>query len=177
MHTLRAIRSLRLARPQYQQFIWTASRTISSESTPWFVDQDEQLSTFARRPPPPHIPEPPFELPAGIPDPIRVLYTELSTSPFLEPSTLVAREPPRIPPGPPLPRRQPRGRRRVRGKTYAGESLLDASGGIWSWVVMAQVCSTQFHNENRVYGICYFISGQRGHGRSRRDRVSCSRGP
>jgi len=139
MHSLRAIRPLPFIRPR-QQFIWTANRrtlsTPSSKSMPWFVDREEESPG---RPAPPHLPETPYELPAGIPDPIRVLYNELLTSPFLEPSTLVARKPPQIPLGPPLPERLPNGRRRIRGKTYAGESMLDASGGIWNWVVMAQV--------------------------------------
>jgi hypothetical protein len=142
MHTLRAIRPLRLFRHR-QSFIWTTNRTLHSflsQPTPWFVDPEEEHSTLASRPAPPHLPETPYELPAGIPEPIKVLYNELSASPYLEPSTLVARKPLQIPLGPPLPERKPKGRRRIRGKTFAGESLLDTSGGIWNWVVMAQVC-------------------------------------
>jgi hypothetical protein len=149
MQSLRAIRNVPLIRPR-QPFIWTANCTLStasSESTPWFVDREEES---VRRPAPPHLPETPYELPAGVPDPIRVLYNELSTSPFLELSTLVARKPPQIPLGPPLPERQPKGRRRIRGKTYAGESALDASGGIWNWIVMAQVCALDLFKKASV---------------------------
>jgi len=138
------IRTLRLVRPR-QSFICTANRTLkttSSQSTPWFIDLEEPSSS-PRRAVPPHLPEPLYELPAGIPDSIRILYDKLSKSPFLEPSTLVAREPPKIPPGPLIPERRPKGRRRIRGKTYAGQSLLDSPNGIWNWVVMAQVCCTQ----------------------------------
>ncbi|KIM80782.1 hypothetical protein PILCRDRAFT_72559 [Piloderma croceum F 1598] len=140
MRLLRAVRPLRFIRPR-RQFAQTESRpfTSPSEPMPWFIDPAEDSETAEHRQVPPHLPEPPDELPANIPEPIRVLYNKLSTSPFLEPSTLVAREPPRIPPGPALPTRKPKGRRRIRGVTYAGQSTLEASGGIWNWVVMAQV--------------------------------------
>lgn len=144
MHALRAIRHLCLVVRTQQTYLRTPSRNLSTASpgsTPWFIDpEDVEPPTFARRSIPPHLPEVPYELPTGIPEPVRVLYNELSTSPYLEPSTLVARKPPQIPPGPPLPVRKPQGRRK-RGGTYAGESMLDSSGGIWNWVVMAQVMS------------------------------------
>jgi hypothetical protein len=139
MLAVRAIRPLRPFRHR-QSFNWSTARSLNSspsQLTPWFVDPEEKSSTF---PGPPHLPETPNELPAGIPEPIKVLYKELSTSPYLDLSTLVASEPPQIPLGPPLPNRNPKGRRRTRGKTYAGESTLDSSSGIWNWVVMAQVC-------------------------------------
>jgi hypothetical protein len=144
MYFLRAIRLLRLTQSQrFRPSIWAVNRTLNttpSEPIPWFMDPEEQEAPpFARRPVPPHLPEMPYELPTDIPEPIKVLYEKLSTSPFLELSTLVAQKPPQIPPGPPLPHRIPKGRRRIRGKTYAGKSLLDTSSGIWSWVVMAQV--------------------------------------
>lgn len=143
MHTLYAIRHLHTVVRLRQIYLQTLTRTLStgvpSASMPWFVDpEDIEPPAFVRRPIPPHLPEVPYQLPSGIPEPVRVLYNELSTSPYLEPSTLVAREPPQIPPGPPLPVRLPHGRRK-RGGTYAGESCLDSSGGIWNWVIMAQV--------------------------------------
>jgi hypothetical protein len=137
MHVLRAIRPLRLIRHRPESCLFT---TFPSESKPWFIDPEETPSISARRPVPSYLPELPHELPADIPESIRVLYDKLSSSPFLEPSTLVARAPPQIPPGPPLPNHKPKGRRRTRGGTYAGESTLEVSGGIWNWVVMAQVC-------------------------------------
>jgi hypothetical protein len=60
-------------------------------------------------------------------------------SPYLEPFQLLVREPIPQPPGPPLPISEPKGRRR-RGRTYAGEGLLEP-GGIWDWIVLAQVQS------------------------------------
>ncbi|KAG1827002.1 uncharacterized protein BJ212DRAFT_1309802 [Suillus subaureus] len=41
-------------------------------------------------------------------------------------------------PGPPLHRTLPKGRRK-RGRTYSGEGLVEEPGGIWDWVVTAQV--------------------------------------
>ncbi|KZT67793.1 hypothetical protein DAEQUDRAFT_728791 [Daedalea quercina L-15889] len=40
--------------------------------------------------------------------------------------------------GPPLPDSPPKGRRK-RGRTYAGEGVYDRAGGIWSWIIVAQV--------------------------------------
>jgi len=171
MRLLRAVRPLRLIRPR-RQFAQTESRpfTSHSELTPWFIDPEdsETAMSFEHRPLPPHLPQPPNGLPANIPEPIRVLYNKLSTSPFLEPSTLVAREPPRIPLGPSLPKGKPKGRRRTRSVTYAGESTLEASGGIWDWVVMAQVCGLDQLCHYHVCN-CLFISGQGGYGKSRFD--------
>jgi len=40
--------------------------------------------------------------------------------------------------GPPLPDSPAKGRRK-RGRTYAGEGVYDYTGGVWSWIVVAQV--------------------------------------
>ena len=134
--------TLRITVPcHFQKFPRNLATT--STSTPWFVDpEDVEPPSFARRPTP-HFSENDdeavlLEIPSGVPDAIRVLHNELSTSPFLEPATLIVRKPLNIPAGPPLPERKPRGKRK-RGGTYAGESQLDSSGGIWNWIVMAQV--------------------------------------
>ncbi|KAG6334378.1 hypothetical protein ID866_4717 [Astraeus odoratus] len=103
---------------------------------PWFVD--EEPPTLSPRHAPPHLAPKVHELPPNIPDAVRQLYGKLSQSPLLEPSLLDVREPVMPPPGPPLPRRTPRGRRR-RGGTYFGEGIQEQQGGIWSWVVTAQV--------------------------------------
>ncbi|KAF7968570.1 hypothetical protein HWV62_30115 [Athelia sp. TMB] len=140
--------ALRAARPRHilrpAAVFGTLPRFVSTSPPPWFVDPEDDPSppsaTFDRRPPPPHIPSEPFKLPENIPEPIRVLYDTLKGSPFLEPDTLVAREPLKIPHGPRVLERQPNGRRRIRRRTYGGESTLDlGSGGLWNWVVMAQV--------------------------------------
>ncbi|TCD65358.1 hypothetical protein EIP91_002756 [Steccherinum ochraceum] len=96
---------------------------------------------------PPHLPGADFKptlapLPAEIPptSPLAHLHAALQTSPHLEPGTLLVREPVHTEAGPPLPPALPKGRRR-RGGTYFGEGLGDAleSGGIWSWILVAQV--------------------------------------
>ncbi|KAI0048533.1 hypothetical protein FA95DRAFT_1557890 [Auriscalpium vulgare] len=114
-------------------------RTLSTVSpTPWFVDPEE--AARLQRHAPPHLPAsaptlPP--LPAAAPPAIRALHAQLAQSPLLEPDALLVREPIPQPPGPPLPYAPPKGRRR-RGGTYFGEGFLEP-GGIWSWVVLAQV--------------------------------------
>ena len=141
MYSLRIGRSLRaIGNGTGSLRIPTPYRHLVISSTPWFVDpEDAEPPSFARRPIPPHSSETFLpEIPSGVPDTIRVLHNELSTSPFLEPATLIVRKPLDIPAGPPLPERKPRGKRK-RGGTYAGESQLDSSGGIWNWIVMAQV--------------------------------------
>lgn len=40
--------------------------------------------------------------------------------------------------GPPLPDSPPKGRRK-RGRTYAGEGVYEYAGGIWNWIIIAQV--------------------------------------
>jgi hypothetical protein len=106
----------------------------SSHTLPWFVDP-----ALPVRQHPPHISTavlPP--VPTGTPTAIKELHASLSSSPHLEPSELLVCEPIPTPPGPPLPDALPKGRRK-RGGTYAGEGIDGISGGIWSWVVIAQV--------------------------------------
>ncbi|KAI6131885.1 hypothetical protein EDD17DRAFT_1438992, partial [Pisolithus thermaeus] len=104
--------------------------------SPWFMEPEPQSS---QKQAPPHLTPKVQEFPPNLPDPIRQLYTKLTQSPLLEPSTLDVRESVAPPPGLPLPRRAPQGRRR-RGGTYAGEGIdKDAVGGVWNWVVIAQV--------------------------------------
>ncbi|KAG8217908.1 hypothetical protein J3R82DRAFT_6074 [Butyriboletus roseoflavus] len=101
---------------------------------PWFVDP-ESVNT---RQVPPHLLPKSHDLPANLPVPVKVLFHTLSQSPFLEPLTLEVREPSPIPPGPPLPKTIPKGRR-GRGRTYSGEGIADDQAGIWNWVMTAQV--------------------------------------
>ena len=107
-----------------------ARHTHSTTPTPWFVD----VSNVVRPPNPRLIPP----LPENTPSTLKKLYCRLSQSPHLELSTLTVSQPLAPAPGPPLPLRLPRGRRK-RGGTYAGESIYDIPGGTWNWVVMAQV--------------------------------------
>jgi len=123
-----------------------ASSTSSSNLSPlpWFIDPPElipgtstenKVSTSH-----PHRSAPLPSLPAAIPpdSPIAQLRAALRDSPHLEPGTLIVREPIPTVPGPPLPDSVPKGRRK-RGRTYAGEGVYDHTGGIWSWIVVAQV--------------------------------------
>ncbi|KAG5646646.1 hypothetical protein DXG03_002636 [Asterophora parasitica] len=105
------------------------------------MDQAPVPQTFVERNQPPHLPQraaKALPLPENTPSTLRELHAQLAQSPHLETSTLVVSEPIAPPPGPALPRRNPQGRRK-RGGTYAGESSYDVPGGLWNWVVMAQV--------------------------------------
>ena len=107
--------------------------TISS-SVPWFVDSSETLPTQSAAPQRGTLPPLP---PPGVPLALQSLHAQLVQSPYLDPSKLLVRNPIPQPPGPPLPISTPKGRRR-RGSTYAGEGFLEP-GGIWNWIVLAQV--------------------------------------
>ncbi|THH07650.1 hypothetical protein EW146_g9256 [Bondarzewia mesenterica] len=102
---------------------------------PWFVDSE--IEPFHYRSAPPHLPPRLTPLPESVPTPIRILHAQLSQSPHLEPSSLLVRDPIPTPPGPPLPEAVPKGRRK-RGRTYAGEGVMQ-HGGVWTWIVLAQV--------------------------------------
>jgi hypothetical protein len=103
-------------------------------STPWFVD----TPSIVRPLPQPNraVIIPP--LPENIPSTLKELHDRLSQSPHLDLSTLSVSQPLSSSPEFPLPLRLPHGRRK-RGGTYAGESIYDIPGGIWDWVIMAQV--------------------------------------
>ncbi|KAF9246108.1 hypothetical protein BU15DRAFT_39587 [Melanogaster broomeanus] len=103
-------------------------------SRPWFVDPESDNAKQL----PPHLLPKAHEFPPNLPVPIKELFTNLSQSPLLEPSTLDVKEPTPIAPGPPLPKTVPKGRRK-RGRTYSGEGIAEEQGGIWSWIVTAQV--------------------------------------
>ncbi|KAI0781349.1 hypothetical protein BD413DRAFT_504735 [Trametes elegans] len=111
---------------------------------PWFVDPSDEepaSSPYSHRVALPQQPTRPLApLPAAItPDhPIARLHAELKDSPHLEPGTLLVREPIPTALGPPLPAAAPKGRRK-RGGTYGGEGVSQDTGGIWEWVVIAQV--------------------------------------
>ena len=115
-----------------------SSPTPVSSRVPWFIDSSEALLTQRTS----------FQkgalhpLPLGVPPALEHLHAKMVQSPYLEPSQLLVREPIPQPPGPPLPISEPKGRRK-RGRTYAGEGLLEP-GGIWNWIVLAQVCDPTF---------------------------------
>ncbi|KAJ7452505.1 hypothetical protein B0H11DRAFT_2245970 [Mycena galericulata] len=105
-------------------------------TVPWFLDGNAARPARAA---PPHLrlSEPP-PLPPDAPQPVKELHAQLIQSPLLDRTTLLVSQPRNLPAGPPLPHREPQGRRRRRG-TYFGESDYDVPGSLWSWIVMAQV--------------------------------------
>ncbi|KAI0831738.1 hypothetical protein BC628DRAFT_1311084 [Trametes gibbosa] len=122
-----------------------SSSTSSTPSPiPWFVDPSEAepaLSPYARRAALPQAPTKPLApLPTVLPldHPITRLHAELKASPHLEPGTLLVCEPIPTATGPPLPPSMPKGRRK-RGRSYVGEGVSENTGGIWEWIVIAQV--------------------------------------
>ncbi|KIJ16729.1 hypothetical protein PAXINDRAFT_112742 [Paxillus involutus ATCC 200175] len=108
--------------------------STAASSRPWFVDPEPDNVRHL----PPHLLPKTQDFPPNLPVSIKELFAKLSQSPFLEPSTLEVKEPTPIPPGPALPKSIPKGRRK-RGRTYSGEGLAEEQGGIWSWIVTAQV--------------------------------------
>ena len=66
------------------------------------------------------------------------LHAELKNSPHLEPGTLLVRSPIHTAVGPPILDSMPKGRRK-RGRSYVGEGVAESMGGIWEWLVIAQV--------------------------------------
>ncbi|OJA13734.1 hypothetical protein AZE42_02957 [Rhizopogon vesiculosus] len=136
MQTLRCIRRAvgTSSRPGF------TSRSITGAtppSTPWFVDTEGSAHSVTRHTPP-HLAPKAHELPENISPGMKELFLQLSKSPVLELSTLRVERPLAALPGPPLPRTLPKGRRK-RGRTYSGEGLLEEPGGIWDWVITAQV--------------------------------------
>lgn len=142
MQTLRCIRrAVTVAGPGPSRLGFT-SRSITGAtppSTPWFIDSEGPVQSITRHTPP-HLAPKTHELPENLSAGIRQLFVQLSKSPLLELSTLSVQRPIAALPGPPLPRTLPKGRRK-RGRTYSGEGLVEEPGGIWDWVVTAQVCT------------------------------------
>ena len=110
------------------------SLSTTTNAKPWFIDSNSPDEIEPR--PSPLSPTPP--LPSDTPETLRKLHSELALIPHLDHSQLVVSRSLMFTPGPPLPFREPQGRRK-RGGTYAGESMFDMPGGIWNWIVLAQV--------------------------------------
>ncbi|KAH0826993.1 hypothetical protein J3R83DRAFT_4653 [Lanmaoa asiatica] len=130
-----------VARPPQFTTALRCHRFFSDIAHPWFVDPEP----VNPRQLPPHLLPKSHDLPPDLPVPVKELFHTLSQSPFLEPSTLEVKEPSLIPPGPPLPKTIPKGRR-GRGRTYSGEGITDDQSGIWNWVVTAQVWSSLMYS-------------------------------
>lgn len=104
--------------------------------TPWFVEErqpkprlESPAALRVKQAPP---------IPAETPELLRELHTQLLHSPHLDVKHLLVTNAVTPPPGPDLPDRLPQGRR-GRGGTFAGESMYDATNGLWNWLVFAQV--------------------------------------
>lgn len=149
----------------------TVSRLLSTSSLrrPWFVDPDHPSFPTKMAP---HLAPPPSHqlLPSDLPHQIRQLYAKLSQSPLIEPAFLDVRQPIAPPPGPPLPKRPVLGRR-GRGRTYSGEGIDQDHGGIWNWVVTAQVSRVTPSTRTRRFidslGFSRSRTGQKIAGRSK----------
>jgi len=102
-------------------------------SAPWFVDQEYERPHLQSRE---NIAPP---APEDAPAAVKLVHETLARSAHL--SALVTSRAKEFPFGPPLPVKAPQGRRK-RGSTFAGESIFDIPGNIWSWTVMAQVGAT-----------------------------------
>ena len=108
---------------------WT--RFLST--VPWFIDKSHAPQAL--------IPKPATgpSVPDHAPQILKLLHSQLLQSPHLDTSVLSVGPSVPPPPGPPLPMLLPHGRRN-RGGTFSGESDYDMlDGGLWSWVVLAQV--------------------------------------
>ena len=77
-------------------------------------------------------------IPLGVPGILRTLHKDLSVLPHLDQSVLEICKPIESSVGPPLPHALPQGRRR-RGRTDYGMGVPETSGGLWKWIVLAQV--------------------------------------
>ncbi|KAJ7582801.1 hypothetical protein C8J56DRAFT_231672 [Mycena floridula] len=104
-------------------------------SIPWFVDPPQPSTPTLVR----HRLEVLPPLPEEAPRSLKELHSELSKSPYLEPSTLLITRPITAASLPETRHRAPAGRRRVRGGAFPGDSAYDVPGGLWSWILLAQV--------------------------------------
>ncbi|KAL1746357.1 hypothetical protein HDZ31DRAFT_34299 [Schizophyllum fasciatum] len=122
-----------LARPAARGFAFAAP----ARSAPWFVDPAEPAARRA----PLELAEDAPPVPDAAPAPLKALRHSLVKSPHLDRATvLVAPHGELIPEaGAPPARERRHGVRRKRGGNYSGETLYEDTGGIWDWVMLAQV--------------------------------------
>ena len=127
---------------------WT--RFLST--VPWFVDKSHAPQGFIPKPATgPSVPE-------NAPQILKLLHAQLLQCPHLDTSALSVGPAVPPPPGPPLPMLLPHGRRK-RGGTFSGESAYDMfDGGLWSWVVLAQVSFFFNNNSNNNNYLCPWIA-------------------
>lgn len=118
------------------------ARNVGRTRAPWFVDPEPVPLTYTKRMVPPHLQaanDAP-SVPVDAPEALKSLHTQLVQSPHLDTSELVVSPAVLPPPGPPLQARAPHGRRKRGGIPHKDSGIDSMVGGIWSWVVIAQVC-------------------------------------
>ena len=137
---------------------WT--RFLST--VPWFIDKSHAPKAL--------IPKPATgpSVPDHAPQILKLLHSQLLQSPHLDTSVLSVGPSVPPPPGPPLPMLLPHGRRN-RGGTFSGESAYDMlDGGLWSWVVLAQVSIFLIKKSTFAHGLS---KGERRHRKKRFNRI------
>lgn len=135
---LKLLRPLKASVKISHSYRRAALSSLPNAPTPWFIDQ--QYSE-ARHHPPHMIPSTSAQessLPADLPAHLTALHSELSRSPHLERGGVEICPPLATEPGPSLPSSLPKGRRQ-RGRTEFGMGVPDLGGGLWRWIVIAQV--------------------------------------
>ena len=139
-----------------------STASSSSSPQPWFIDPSDtplpKPTTSSTLPPSqpqqPLVPLSPLPSEISSSTPLARLHSRLSASPFLEPGTLLVTKPLQTEVGPPLPPSAPKGRRK-RGRTYFGEGLEggDVEGGLWRWILIAEVRISSVWSMEKVYSV------------------------
>ena len=144
---------------------WT--RFLST--VPWFIDKPHPYApqTLIQKPVTNSL------VPDHAPQILKLLHSQLLQSPHLDKSALSVGPAVPPPPGPPLPKILPHGRR-SRGGTFSGESVYDMpDGGLWSWIVVAQV---GYFSKIIAWPMNFPLSqGKRGHRKQGRNRICRAR--
>ncbi|TRM57567.1 hypothetical protein BD626DRAFT_514316 [Schizophyllum amplum] len=130
--SMTALRSLvRAPRPAARCLSFSAT----PRATPWFVD-DEPV-----RRPRLEVAEDAPSVPDAAPAPLKALRQTLVQSPHLDRASVFVAQQGELQPEPAVahPRERRHGARRRRGGNYSGETLYDDAGGLWDWIMLAQV--------------------------------------
>jgi len=140
------------------------TRLRCMSSVPWFVSNDLPASEITTPTPSSRRPSTIIPLPADAPLPLKALHSRLLDSPFLETSMLLVTRPVSERTDPSLlpVQREASGTRRRRGGTVAGDSVFDVPGGLWSWMMFAQVYII-FQSALLILLLNKLLIGQRRH--------------
>ena len=133
-------------RPKNIQYTRTGTARYYAAARPWFVDADEEPVPSTSRAQAPGFVRPQVEvepLPQGVPEYLKRAHSHLAHSPLLDLSTLTVAKPlpsefqaiVDLPTNIPT-RRLPR----IERELWPGRGIeVGMSGGIWDWVLVAQV--------------------------------------